>query len=120
MGNGLWLTVYQTTLPVVGDEFRDRETQLARILHCVTRLRRGAPEWLALLGPRKVGKTSLLLEAARHVEKDVVFVTLDVFDHVPITTEIFRLLAIRIVDNVFSAECGQSLEATTQSNSFRV
>jgi Cdc6-like AAA superfamily ATPase len=55
--------MYQTTLPVVGAEFRDREEQLARIVRAVEKLRAGAPEWLALLGSRKVGKTSLLLEA---------------------------------------------------------
>ena len=59
--------MYQTTLPVVGAEFRDREEQLARILRAVEKLRAGAPEWLALLGARKVGKTSLLLEASRQV-----------------------------------------------------
>ncbi|MCK6544449.1 ATP-binding protein [Myxococcota bacterium] len=111
--------MYQTTLPVVGPEFRDRHTQLARVLEAVDRLERGAPEWLAVLGPRKVGKTSLLLEAARRTAGRVVFAILDVFDHLPVSAEVFRLLALRVVEGVFAAECGQSLEATTEPATYR-
>lgn len=111
--------MYQTTLPVVGAEFRDREPQLARLDAFVERLRAGAPEWLALLGPRKVGKTSLLLEASRRLGDSVVFAILDVFDHVPVTPEVVRSLAIRIVESVFATECRQSLEATVDASSYR-
>jgi AAA+ ATPase superfamily predicted ATPase len=111
--------MYQTTLPVVGAEFRDREEQLARILRAVEKLRAGAPEWLALLGSRKVGKTSLLLEASRQVGDQVVFAILDVFDHVPVTAEVIRLLVLRVVERVFARECGQSLEATIDPDSYR-
>lgn len=85
----------------------------------VERLRGGSPQWLALLGPRKVGKTSLLLETARRVGEPVVFAILDVFDHVPVTEEVLRLMALRVVERVFSAECGQSLEATIDPDSYR-
>lgn len=111
--------MYQTTLPVVGAEFRDRQQQLARIFACVERLQEGAPEWLALLGPRKVGKTSLLLEASRLLGDSVVFAILDVFDSVPVTAEVFRHLALRVVERVFASECGQSLEATVLPSSYR-
>ncbi|MDP1823533.1 MAG: ATP-binding protein [Archangium sp.] len=111
--------MFQTTLPVVGPEFRDRTVQLARIAACVEKLRAGSPHWLALLGPRKVGKTSLLLETSRRVGAPVVFAILDVFDHVPVTDEVLRLLVLRVVDRVFAAECGQSLEATIDPDSYR-
>lgn len=111
--------MYRTTLPVVGDEFLDREEQLARIQAAVEKLTKGSPEWLALLGPRKVGKTSLLFETARRIGDGVVFAILDVFDSVPVTAEILRLLALRVVDRVFSAECGQSLEATLQPSAYQ-
>lgn len=111
--------MYRTTLPVVGDEFLDREVHLARILAGIQKLRKGAPEWMALLGPRKVGKTSLLLETARQSGDGVVFAILDAFDHVPVTPELFRLLAIRVVDRVFAAELGQSLEATSRPDAYR-
>src|ERR1043165_9883607 len=111
--------MYQTTLPVVGAAFRDRAEQLARVLRAVERLLAGAPEWLALLGSRKVGKTSLLLEAARQMGDRVVFVILDVFDHSPVTAEVIRRLILRVVDLVFARECGQSPEATIDPNSYR-
>lgn len=111
--------MFQTTLPVVGAEFRDRTTQLARLAAAVEKLRAGSPHWVALLGPRKVGKTSLLLETSRRVGAPVVFAILDVFDLVPVTDEVLRLLVLRIVDRIFAAECGQSLEATIDSASYR-
>lgn len=111
--------MFQTTLPVVGSEFRDRTTQLARLSDAVERLRRGSPRWVALLGPRKVGKTSLLLETARRSSPPVVFAILDVFDLVPVTDEVLRLLVLRVIDRVFSAECGQSLEATVDPAGYR-
>lgn len=111
--------MFQTTLPVVGREFRDRTEQLVRLSACVEKLRAGAPQWLALLGPRKVGKTSLLLETSRRFGPPVVFAILDVFDHVPVTEEVLRLLVLRVVDRVFAAECGQSLEATLDADAWR-
>lgn len=111
--------MFQTTLPVVGREFRDRTKQLERLSQTVEQLRAGSPHWLALLGPRKVGKTSLLLETARRFGHPVVFAILDVFDHVPVTDEVLRLLVLRVVERVFAAECGQSLEATLDPDAYR-
>jgi len=111
--------MFQTTLPVVGAEFRDRTAQLARLTEAVEALRAGSPRWVALLGPRKVGKTSLLLEVSRRTRAPVVFAIMDVFDHVPVTDEVLRLLLLRIVDRVFSAECGQSLEATIDVSAYQ-
>lgn len=111
--------MFQTTLPVVGFEFRDRTAQLARLAHATLKLQLGKPHWVALLGPRKVGKTSLLLEAARRASAPVVFAIFDAFDHVPVTGEVLRLIVLRVVDRVFSAECGQSLEATIDDDAYR-
>lgn len=111
--------MFQTTLPVVGREFRDRTSQLARLAASVEKLRGGSPHWLALLGPRKVGKTSLLLETARRFGDSVVFAILDVFDHVPVTEEVLRSMVLRVVERVFAAECGQSLEATIDPDAYR-
>jgi AAA+ ATPase superfamily predicted ATPase/Holliday junction resolvase len=111
--------VFQTTLPVVGFEFRDRTAQLARLAHATHKLSLGKPHWVALLGPRKVGKTSLLLEAARRASTPVLFAIFDAFDHVPVTGEVLRLIVLRVIDRVFSADCGQSLEATIDDDGYR-
>ncbi|MFT3709060.1 MAG: AAA family ATPase [Archangium sp.] len=111
--------MHQTTLPVMGFEFRNRTSQLASLAHATQKLSLGKPHWVALLGPRKVGKTSLLLEAARRANQPVVFAIFDAFDHVPVTSEVLRLIVLRVVDRVFSAECGQSLEATLDPDEYR-
>lgn len=111
--------MFQTTLPVVGSEFRDRTSQLAHLTAAIEQLRHGSPRWVALLGRRKVGKTSLLLELSRRTQPPVVFAIIDVFDHVPASTEVLRQLVLRVVDRVFSPECGQSLEATVDVDEYR-
>lgn len=111
--------MYQTTLPVVGSEFRDRRRALAQVIAAITRLKAGSPKWLALLGQRKVGKTSLLLEAARRSDDAIAFAIIDVFNHLPINGEFFRLLALRVVEAIFSPECGQSLEMIWDPNTYR-
>jgi Holliday junction resolvase len=77
----------------------------------VDQLRAGAPRWLAVLGVRRVGKTSLLLELVRrNRHKDVRFVVLDSFEDQPLGFEIFRRLALRTVDAFFGRELDTSLE----------
>lgn len=111
--------MYQTTLPVVGPEFRDREQPLARMVAAIARLKTGSPKWLALLGQRKVGKTSLILEVARQADDAMVFAIMDVFNHLPVNVELFRRLALKVVDGVFSQECGQSLETIWDPDTYR-
>lgn len=111
--------MYQTTLPVVGSEFRDRKQALALVIAAIMRLKAGSPKWLALLGQRKVGKTSLLLEAARRADDSTAFAIIDVFNHLPVSTEFFRRLVLRVVDGIFAPECGQSLEMIWDADTYR-
>jgi AAA+ ATPase superfamily predicted ATPase len=53
--------VFQSSRPVTASGFFDREAELARLEEAARRLLAGAPTWLAILGLRKIGKTSLLL-----------------------------------------------------------
>jgi len=57
---------------VVGDQFWDRETELALFIE---RLREGAH--LLLTAPRRTGKTSLMLEAARRLQDDYLCLYVD-------------------------------------------
>ena len=56
--------MFHTSLPVVGADFFDRDTESQRLLGALDRLLGGTPQWLAIIGHRKVGKTSLMLEVA--------------------------------------------------------
>lgn len=104
--------MFRTSVPVTAEAFLDRDDALRRLTDLLAALRAGAPSWLCILGPRKVGKTSLLLELARRTtDPSVLFVVLDVFETMPVSVELFRRYAIRVVDAAFSREVGVSLEA---------
>jgi len=56
-----------------------------------------------------VGKTSLLLEAARRAPASLDVAVVDVFERTPLDLEIFRRLAARAIDAVLAEEVGASL-----------
>ena len=92
--------------------FYGRETELDQLLRGVDALRAGAPSWVALLGSRKIGKTSLLLELSRRAaSRDVVFSVVDVLEHTPVDPEVIRQAALTVVDAVLGAGLSQSLQA---------
>lgn len=104
--------MFRTSTPVTAAAFFDRTSELATLRQAVERLRDGSPQWIALLGSRKVGKTSLLLELMRTEHReDTAFVVLDTFEDGPPSAELFRRLALRVVDAFFSREVGASLES---------
>ena len=91
--------MFQTSTPVTGDGFDNREAELATLGRAVEQLGAGAPQWVAILGPRKIGKTSLVLEAARRVHSASLRVAaLDVQEWAPASPEFFRRMALRIAD----------------------
>ncbi len=90
----------------------DRSVELERLQRLLTDLQRGSPTWLAILGVRKIGKTSLLLELARRAgNANTSFVNLDTFEHSPLTPDIFRRYGLRLLDVLFAEEIGRSVEA---------
>jgi AAA+ ATPase superfamily predicted ATPase/Holliday junction resolvase len=104
--------MYRSSNPVTHRDFFDRERELAELARRVESLRQGAPSWVAIIGRRKVGKTSLLLELTRRFAAlDLVFVVLDSFE-VPVPSmDLIRRLALRVVTQVFAEEVGASPEA---------
>ena len=104
--------MFRTNVPVIAEAFHDREDELARFEAAIEALEQGNPRWIALLGNRKVGKTSLLLELRRRRQSaGLVFVVLDSFEQRPVSFGIFRRFALRCVDAFFSRTLGLSLEA---------
>lgn len=109
--------MFTTSVPATAEAFFDREAERAQVLEAIEGLRRGAPRWLCLIGARKVGKTSLLLEVARQVHERPArsrphpphFVVLDVLETLPLSFEVFRTLAFRALDATLSVEAGTSL-----------
>ncbi|MBX3271071.1 MAG: ATP-binding protein [Sandaracinaceae bacterium] len=99
---------FRTSAPVTSGTFFDREVPLARIHAAFDGLAAGAPRWLALVGPRKIGKTSLLMEASRRSPGEVAVAILDVMEHLPLSLDVFRALALTVVDALLAPRAGLS------------
>jgi AAA+ ATPase superfamily predicted ATPase/Holliday junction resolvase len=101
--------MFQTNHPVIGLGFHDRSAEMGRLEVFVAELRAGTNRWLAIIGPRKVGKTSLILELSRRIS-DVDFVIVDTQEVSPPSLELFRTYALRVADRVLGRELDNSLE----------
>ncbi|MDJ0766128.1 MAG: ATP-binding protein [Myxococcota bacterium] len=107
--------MFRTNTPVTAGSFRDRVDELALLEEAVDSLKSGAPKWVALIGMRKVGKTSLLLELERRKSTaDVHFVVLDSYEERPLSLSIFRRYLLRTIDGFFSKQSGVSFEAVSK------
>jgi hypothetical protein len=103
--------VFASSRPVVARGFYDRQRELGDLARAVSSLEEGAPRWVAILGPRKIGKTSLVFELARRTGRpDLPFMVLDVARTQPISPELFRTYAARAVDAIVGTTSGAALE----------
>jgi len=101
--------MFRTSVPATAEAFFDRGAQLEQLDRLLGQPR-GAPEWLAIVGPRKVGKTSLLLEWERRVaDPALVCAVVDVLEAAPLSREWFRICALRVVDRVLGSDAGAAL-----------
>jgi len=102
--------VFHTSVPATDQMFFDRENELARLDALLARVQARAPEWLAIIGPRKVGKTSLLLEWERRLaDPGLACIIVDVLEAAPLSREVFRTYALGVVDRTLGDEAGASL-----------
>lgn len=113
--------MFRTNQPVTDVAFQDREEELGRLLAVISDLAAGSPSWLAILGSRKIGKTSLILEGARRAQNArVKIASIDTLEDTPVSTEFFRRYALRVLDTVFASEIGESPEAlASEPNEYR-
>jgi AAA+ ATPase superfamily predicted ATPase len=108
--------VFRINQPVTDLAFFDRDKEVERLLALIAELEAGAPSWLAILGPRKIGKTSLILECSRRsTQARVRIAAIDTMVHSPVSTEFFRRYALRVLDALFAPELGESPEAQAQA-----
>lgn len=71
---------FETRKPVSDLGFHDRTKLMEQLESLVKAHFEGRPSWVALLGPRKIGKTSILAELQRRAQTHGVVVTLDLFN----------------------------------------
>ncbi|MCG5051524.1 MAG: ATP-binding protein [Myxococcales bacterium] len=109
--------VFSSHIPVTERDFWNRSHELGKLGQAVDRLEQGHPHWIALIGSRKIGKTSLLreLERRRAVHHKTIFAVADTFEVAPDITSIFKVVALRILDRVISSDLGVSLESLSAS-----
>jgi AAA+ ATPase superfamily predicted ATPase len=107
--------MFASSTPATADGFFDRDVELARVEDALSKLVKGAPKWLCLLGPRKVGKTSLLREVERRLRQTrrhrPRFIVVDVFETLPVSTEVFRQVAVEAVEVLLARDAGRSISA---------
>jgi AAA+ ATPase superfamily predicted ATPase len=102
--------MFRSNVPVSRARFHDREKALERLKRLALDVKRGEPRWLAIVGPRKIGKSSLIAEAARRFGGPKLrFVSFDVFDAMPVSFEVFRRLAAKILDAALVEDAGTSI-----------
>lgn len=100
--------MFRASSPVTASAFRNRTREIEALKSAFDALASGTPRWIALLGPRKIGKTSLLLEAAQRSSSTRVAV-LDTLERSPLTLDFFRWLAVRALDALAADDAGGSL-----------
>ena len=102
--------MFRSNVPVSSARFHDRREALERLKRLSLDVKRGEPRWLAIIGPRKIGKSSLLTEAAeRFGSAKLRFVSFDVFDAMPVSFEVFRRLGAKILDAAIAEEAGAAV-----------
>lgn len=104
--------MFRSTTPVIEESFFGRDEQMQRLASLADDLvERQAPRWLALLGQRRIGKTSLLSEMERRLARPgLAFVMLDLLERLPASLEVFRTCALRTLDALVGTEVGLSVE----------
>jgi AAA+ ATPase superfamily predicted ATPase len=111
--------MFASSTPATADGFFNRDVELASVEDALTKLLKGAPRWLCLLGPRKVGKTSLLREVERRLrhssQRRPRFVVVDVFETMPVSVEVFRQVALQAVEVLLARNAGRSLIAASNA-----
>jgi AAA+ ATPase superfamily predicted ATPase len=99
---------FVTSGPVTGQAFYDRQAELTMLLEAIPDLRRGIPRYYAILGKRKIGKSSLLAEFKRQAaQEEVVIMRLDCQDLALDPLIFFQEYAIGLMDE-FLIKSGHS------------
>ena len=96
---------FSTAKPVIGEAFHNRSEELSQLLAMVESLKQGVARYYALLGLRKVGKSSLIAELKRRTAdiEDVVIAVIDCYESCVDAKTFFEDLATKVIDEFLIA-----------------
>ncbi|MBM3240774.1 ATP-binding protein [Candidatus Poribacteria bacterium] len=90
---------FESSKPVTGLEFFNRTKELAELVNTVELLKKGSTKYLALIGRRKTGKTSLLRQFMEVVDApDVIFFEVDCWEKKPSPRIFFQDYLVQALD----------------------
>lgn len=91
---------FSTAKPVIGEAFFDRRMEMEQLLTAIESLKAGVPRYYALLGLRKVGKSSLIAELKRRSMSigNVVVVVVDCYESCVEADTFFEDMATKVID----------------------
>jgi AAA+ ATPase superfamily predicted ATPase len=90
---------FESSKPVTGSEFFNRSRELEELLNTIKLLKGGSTKYLALIGQRKSGKTSLLRQFMEVVDApDVIFFEVDCWEKKPTPKIFFQDYLIQAMD----------------------
>ena len=113
---------FETSRPVTRTEFFNRKRELRELQQTVDILRKGNTRYLALLGPRKIGKTSLMRQFMVTLDDpQVPSFLLDCWEKRPTPDTFFQDYLVQTIDSFLQSGgapgCSQSLRASLLSES---
>ena len=116
---------FSTAKPVIGEAFFDRRMEMEQLLAAIESLKAGVPRYYALLGLRKVGKSSLIAELKRRSMSigNVVVVVVDCYESCVEADTFFEDMATKVIDEfliVSTHAQGTHLDANGGSNTVTV
>ena len=90
---------FESSKPVTGSFFFNRDRELKELINSVNLLKKGSTKYLALIGQRKTGKTSLLRQFMEEVDAtDVIFFEIDCWEKKPTPRTFFQDYLIQVLD----------------------
>lgn len=108
---------FESSKPVTGPEFFNRQQELAELLRSVEILRRGSTHYLALVGHRKVGKTSLLRQFMAQVDDpEVVLFDVDCWATKPTPKIFFQAYLVQTVDAFLRRRCADRFTGSLRAS----
>ena len=92
-------SAFQSAGPVFGEAFVGRDDELSTLIGAVSDLKQGIRRRYCILGPRKIGKTSLLEELSRRLTADPDLIVCRVDLHEASTPDLFFVrLSLELLD----------------------